>query len=34
VGKNLPTSTTERVTVRLEEIDGEDSVWIEERSET
>lgn len=34
VGKNLPTSTTERVTVRLDEIDGEDSVWIEERSRT
>jgi pyrimidine operon attenuation protein/uracil phosphoribosyltransferase len=28
VGKNLPTSATERVTVRIEEIDGEDGVWI------
>lgn len=34
VGKNLPTSSTERVTVRLESIDGEDGVWIEEWSET
>jgi len=29
VGKNLPTSDAERVTVRIEEIDGEDGVWIE-----
>lgn len=29
VGKNLPTSTRERVTVRLAEIDGEDAVVIE-----
>jgi pyrimidine operon attenuation protein/uracil phosphoribosyltransferase len=29
VGKNLPTSTSERVTVRLAEIDGEDGVVIE-----
>ncbi|GAB4067648.1 bifunctional pyr operon transcriptional regulator/uracil phosphoribosyltransferase PyrR [Angustibacter speluncae] len=29
VGKNLPTSTRERVTVRLTEIDGEDAVVIE-----
>ncbi len=29
VGKNLPTSAAERVTVRIEEIDGEDGVWIE-----
>lgn len=29
VGKNLPTAEDERVTVRLEEIDGEDGVWIE-----
>lgn len=30
VGKNLPTSEKERVTVHLEECDGEDGVWIEE----
>jgi len=30
VGKNLPTSQKEAVQVRLEEIDGEDSVFIEE----
>jgi pyrimidine operon attenuation protein/uracil phosphoribosyltransferase len=30
VGKNLPTSSTERVKVRLREVDGEDGVWIEE----
>ena len=29
VGKNLPTSPDERVTVRLVETDGEDGVWIE-----
>ncbi len=29
VGKNLPTSEKERVTVHLEEIDGEEGVWIE-----
>ncbi|MFH1854139.1 MAG: bifunctional pyr operon transcriptional regulator/uracil phosphoribosyltransferase PyrR [Candidatus Omnitrophota bacterium] len=29
VGKNLPTSKIEAVQVRLEEIDGEDSVFIE-----
>jgi pyrimidine operon attenuation protein/uracil phosphoribosyltransferase len=29
VGKNLPTSHTEHVTVRVSEIDGEDGVWIE-----
>jgi pyrimidine operon attenuation protein/uracil phosphoribosyltransferase len=28
VGKNLPTSRTERVYVRLEEIDGVDEVMI------
>jgi pyrimidine operon attenuation protein/uracil phosphoribosyltransferase len=28
VGKNLPTSVAEKVTVRLEEIEGEDSVTI------
>ena len=32
VGKNLPTSATERVTVKLAEIDGEDSVVIEDRA--
>ena len=30
VGKNLPTSATERVTVRLTETDGQDGIWIEE----
>jgi pyrimidine operon attenuation protein/uracil phosphoribosyltransferase len=30
VGKNLPTSVTERVTVQLEETDGREGVWIEE----
>ncbi len=30
VGKNLPTSSTERVTVRLTETDGQDGIWIEE----
>jgi pyrimidine operon attenuation protein/uracil phosphoribosyltransferase len=30
VGKNLPTSPDERVTVRLVEVDGEDGVSIEE----
>ena len=29
VGKNLPTSARERVSVRLAEIDGEDGVWVE-----
>ena len=29
VGKNLPTSSSEHVTVRVVEIDGEDGVWIE-----
>jgi len=29
VGKNLPTSEKERVTVQLSEIDEEESVWIE-----
>jgi pyrimidine operon attenuation protein/uracil phosphoribosyltransferase len=29
VGKNLPTSALERVRVRLSEVDGDDSVWIE-----
>lgn len=30
VGKNLPTSQRELVQVRLEEVDGQDGVWIEE----
>lgn len=30
VGKNLPTSTTERVAVRVAEVDGSDGVSIEE----
>ena len=29
VGKNLPTADTERVTVHLDETDGEEGVWIE-----
>ena len=29
VGKNLPTSEDQRVTVRLENVDGEAGVWIE-----
>jgi pyrimidine operon attenuation protein/uracil phosphoribosyltransferase len=29
VGKNLPTSRSEHVTVKVAEIDGEDGVWIE-----
>jgi pyrimidine operon attenuation protein/uracil phosphoribosyltransferase len=29
VGKNLPTSQLERVRVHLQEVDGEDRVWIE-----
>jgi len=29
VGKNLPTSAEERVTVQLDEIDGDEGVWIE-----
>lgn len=32
VGKNLPTSEKERVTVQLHEIDGAEGVWIEETS--
>lgn len=31
VGKNLPTSETQRVSVRLDDIDGEAGVWIEDR---
>jgi pyrimidine operon attenuation protein/uracil phosphoribosyltransferase len=33
VGKNLPTSRREHVTVRLAEIDGEDAVYIEKSPE-
>jgi pyrimidine operon attenuation protein/uracil phosphoribosyltransferase len=33
VGRNLPTSLRERVTVRLREIDGEDAVYIEKPAE-
>jgi pyrimidine operon attenuation protein / uracil phosphoribosyltransferase len=33
VGKNLPTARTERVNVRVAEIDGEDSVTISESKE-
>lgn len=29
VGKNIPTSLSERISVRFEEIDGEDGVWID-----
>jgi pyrimidine operon attenuation protein/uracil phosphoribosyltransferase len=29
VGKNIPTALTERVSVRFEETDGEDGVWID-----
>jgi pyrimidine operon attenuation protein/uracil phosphoribosyltransferase len=29
VGKNLPTSDDERVTVKLSEVDGVDGVWLE-----
>lgn len=29
VGKNLPTSKSEHVTVKVAEIDGDDGVWIE-----
>jgi pyrimidine operon attenuation protein/uracil phosphoribosyltransferase len=32
VGKNLPTSSGERVTVRLEETDGREGIWIEEKA--
>ncbi len=34
VGKNLPTRESERVRVRLESIDGETGVWIEEVGST
>lgn len=33
VGKNLPTSSSEVVEVRLSEIDGQEEVWICEREE-
>jgi pyrimidine operon attenuation protein/uracil phosphoribosyltransferase len=33
VGKNTPTSQSERVSVRFSEIDGEDGVWIGEATE-
>jgi pyrimidine operon attenuation protein / uracil phosphoribosyltransferase len=33
VGKNLPTSQKELVQVKLEEIDNEDSVYIEEKQD-
>lgn len=33
VGKNIPTAMSERVSVRLEEIDGEDGVWIDNGGE-
>ncbi|MFP5332455.1 MAG: bifunctional pyr operon transcriptional regulator/uracil phosphoribosyltransferase PyrR [Acidimicrobiia bacterium] len=31
VGKNLPTSDTQHVVVRLDEVDGDAGVWIEDR---
>ncbi len=34
VGKNIPTSLTEHVSVRFVEIDGEDGVWIGEGAGT
>ncbi|MFQ5555028.1 MAG: bifunctional pyr operon transcriptional regulator/uracil phosphoribosyltransferase PyrR [Acidimicrobiia bacterium] len=33
IGKNLPTSMKERVTVHLDVTDGEEGVWIEEHME-
>ena len=33
VGKNLPTSRSEHVTLRVAEIDGEDGVWIDDPNE-
>ena len=33
VGKNLPTSLSERVTVRVDGVDDEQGVWIERRGE-
>ncbi len=32
VGKNLPTSSSERVMVRLQETDGKEGIWIEEQA--
>ncbi len=29
VGKNIPTAVSERVSVRFEDVDGEEGVWIE-----
>ena len=34
VGKNIPTALTERVSVRFEETDNEDGVWIDDRETT
>ena len=34
VGKNVPTSQTERVSVRFSEVDGEDGVWIGEDTQS
>ncbi len=34
VGKNIPTSTDEHVSVRFTEIDGEDGVWIGKEATT
>jgi len=31
VGKNMPTSLDERVMVKIDEIDGAEGVWIEDR---
>lgn len=33
VGKNLPTSRRERVTVRVDEVDGDEGVWLEDPGE-
>jgi pyrimidine operon attenuation protein/uracil phosphoribosyltransferase len=33
VGKNLPTARSERVNVQVEELDGEDQVFIDESAE-
>jgi len=34
VGKNIPTSQNERVSVRFSEVDGQDGVWIGEEERT
>ncbi len=34
VGKNIPTSQSERVSVRFSEVDGQDGVWIGEEEQT